>query len=65
MDKGTSIFGIIIVILIGVFLALSKETLMFILLYILLPIVGLIIVIGLVIALIKGLKNKNIKPEKK
>jgi hypothetical protein len=61
MNKGASIFGIIVFVIIGICFTLSTKTLMFILLYILLPIVGLIVITGLVVMLIQGLKNKNKK----
>jgi low affinity Fe/Cu permease len=61
MNEGASSFGIIVFVIIGICFTLSTKTLMFILLYILLPIVGLIVITGLVVMLIQGLKNKNKK----
>jgi hypothetical protein len=60
-DKGAKVFGIIIVILAIAFSRLETSTMVFILVYILLPIVGIVVILVSLIYLVKSLIERRKK----
>lgn len=69
MKKEVSIYGLIIVFLFGLFYALSAKSLVYVLFHILLPVIGVLIIIGLIVMLIQssrraGKKNSEDKNRK-
>jgi ankyrin repeat protein len=64
MKKNVSIYGLILVFLFGTFYALTTKSLVFVFFHILLPIIGIIIIVGLVVTLIQSSKRgSKRKPE--